>query len=196
MYIDEVLNRLQNLIKRKVTYEELAPIFGFSRGTSVRNWAYRNKQLENFEIEKIENYYGVKLSDEDNKPKIKANYYYDVFGSCGSGAFALSECKRPSDVPIETIRNFSKFNEYSVINAVGDSMLPYIHNKDLLIVEHTHNITDNQIYVKRLVKNINKLVIISDNPDKTIYENIVLENEEINNICIIGQIVGLMRKCK
>lgn len=211
MQIDEVIDDLQNLIKRKITYKELAPILGFKTGSAVQNWAYRKRNLKDFEIQKIYEYFGKEnllkqnISDENNKPKIKADYYYDVFGSCGSGAFALSECKRPIDVPVEAIKNFSKVKKYSIINAVGDSMLPYIHDKDLLIVEHTSDIADNQIYVfcyndtifvKRLVKNINKIVIISDNPDKNIYENITLENEEINNIVVIGQIVGLMRQCK
>ena len=210
MNYNMLLSALQNLIGYKPSQIELRKILNLKQGT-IHNRYSRNSNFSNEELKKISEYYnvdlfyGVQLSDEENKPKIKADYYYDVFGSCGSGAFALSECKRPIDVPVEAIKNFSKIKKYSVINAVGDSMLPYIHDKDLLIVEHTSDITDNQIYVfcyndtiyvKRLVKNINKLVIISDNPDKNIYENITLENDEINNVVIIGQIVGLMRQCK
>ena len=84
-------------------------------------------------------------------------------------------------------------------------MLPLIQDKDKLIVEHFESgdqIQDNRIYVfsyldsifvKRLVKNINELIIISDNPDKNIYKNICLQKDDMNNIYIIGQIVGLMR---
>lgn len=210
MNYNMLLTALQNLIGYKPSQVELRRILNLKQGT-MHNRSVRNSNFSNEELKKISEYYnvdlfyGVQLSDEDNKPKIKADYYYDVFGSCGSGAFVLSESKRPIDIPVETIHNFSKFNNYSVINAVGDSMLPNIHNKDLLIVEHTTEIKDNQIYVfcyndtiyvKRLVKNINKLIIISDNPNKEIYENIILEKDEINNLIIIGQIVGLMRQCK
>lgn len=213
MQIDDVIADLQNLIQRKITYEEIAPIFNFTRGTSIRNWVYRKKELQDFEVAKIYNYFGFDYSIIQNntlphdadKPKIKCDYFYDVFGSCGSGAFVLSECKRPIDVPIEAIHNFSKSAQYSVINAVGDSMLPYIHDKDLLIVEHTQEIKDNQIhvfcyndtiYVKRLIKNINKLVIVSDNPNKDIYETITLQKNDVNDILVIGRVVGLMRQCK
>lgn len=78
-------------------------------------------------------------------------------------------------------------------------MQPYIHDKDLLVVEHYggEQIRDNRIYVfrigdnifiKRLVLNINQLVIKSDNVQ---YQPIVIT--ELDDVQIIGQIVGLMR---
>lgn len=209
MDYDKLLKALQNLIGYKPSQAELRKILNLKQGT-IHNRYARNSIFSDEELRKISNYYsvnlfyGVQLSDENNKPKIICDYFYDVFGSCGSGAFVPSEQKKPIDVPVEAIKNFSKSAQYSVINAVGDSMLPYIHNKDLLIVEHTQEIKDGQIYVfcyndtiyvKRLVKNINELVIISDNPDKTIYKTITLSKKDMQDVIVIGHIVGLMRQC-
>ena len=81
-------------------------------------------------------------------------------------------------------------------------MMPYIQDKDELIVEHYDNeqIKDNRVYVfrladkvfiKRLVLNINQIVIKSDN---TMYEPIVIKGQELDDFEIIGKIVGLFRR--
>lgn len=48
----------------------------------------------------------------------------------------------------------------------------------------------DEIFIKRLVKNINQLIII---PENKLYDTIKLQGEELKEINIIGQIVGLMR---
>ena len=80
-------------------------------------------------------------------------------------------------------------------------MMPYIHDKDKLIVEHWsgEQIRDNRVYVfrfgdnifvKRLVQNINQIVVKSDN---TIYDTMKIEAIDAGDLQIIGRIVGLMR---
>lgn len=135
-------------------------------------------------------------------PEITLDYYPDIFGSCGTGEFVLSPEKQQIQVPDNVFfKKFSKTKKYSVINAYGDSMQPFIYSGDKLIVEHWNGeqIIDNQVYVfcyeneifvKRLTKNINQLVIKSDN---TFYDTIKLIGSDLNKIIIIGQIVGLMR---
>ena len=54
-------------------------------------------------------------------------------------------------------------------------------------------IFDNQIFIKHIVKNINKMVIISGNNDKTIYPNQYIEQKDINKFKIIGKVVGVIR---
>ena len=82
-------------------------------------------------------------------------------------------------------------------------MMPNIHPKDRLIVEHWagEQIRDNQVYVfcynneifvKRLIKNVDEVVIKSDNPDPA-YRTRFIEKSDMNNLLIIGEIVGLMR---
>ena len=151
----------------------------------------------------ILNKYGSLLNDKKNSTPVSIDYYPEVFGSCGSGQFVLSEQKELIQVPKKLFSHFSPQKQYSIINAIGDSMLPYIHNKDKLIVEHWQGeqIKDNQVYVfcykdeifvKRLVKNIDEIIVKSDNPDP-MYRPRYIGKEDMNNVLIVGEIVGLMR---
>ena len=143
------------------------------------------------------------LNDKKNSTTVSIDYYPEVFGSCGSGKFVLSEQKELIQVPKKLFSHFSPQKQYSIINAIGDSMLPYIHNKDKLIIEHWQGeqIKDNQVYVfcykdeifvKRLIKNIDEIIVKSDNPDP-MYRPRYIEKEDMNNVIIVGEIVGLMR---
>ena len=87
------------------------------------------------------------------------------------------------------------------INATGDSMTPYILDRDRLIVEHYDGsqIRDNKIYifryydnifVKRLVLNLDQIIVISDNEK---YQQRTIERSEVDNFQIIGRIVGIFR---
>lgn len=212
----EILDNLQFLTKKKPTQQDLANALMVSINT-IGSRAARDSEYSTEEIKTLNNYYNCDIfkaaySDRNNTAQnnciaqeniatIDADYYSDVFGSCGSGVFVLSEAKEKMQVPISIIEGFRKFKKYSVINAIGDSMQPFIHDKDLLVVEHYdgEQIRDNRVYVfrfgdkifvKRLVLNINQLIIKSDNRE---YESITLINAELNDIQIIGQIVGLMR---
>jgi phage repressor protein C with HTH and peptisase S24 domain len=143
-----------------------------------------------------------------NEPKIKADYYPDVLGSCGGGAFELSQEHYTVELPVDCFfKEISKNKTYSVINAYGDSMLETIKDGDKLIIEHTETepiqdnkiyvfCYDNQIYVKRLINNIDELVVVSDNPDKTIYKTKYISKADRDNLYLIGQVVGLARNLR
>jgi phage repressor protein C with HTH and peptisase S24 domain len=144
----------------------------------------------------------------DAQPKIKAEYYPDVLGSCGGGAFELSQEHYTVELPVDCFfKEISKNKTYSVINAYGDSMLETIKDGDKLIIEHTESepiqdnkiyvfCYDNQIYVKRLINNIDELVVVSDNPDKTIYKTKYISKADRDNLYLIGQVVGLARNLR
>ena len=138
MLIDEKINSLQNLIKRKITYEELAPILGVESGNAIRNWKYRKRPLKDFEIQKIDEAFDL-ISTKQNKTSdsVTLDYYPDIFGSCGNGVFELSEEKDQIIVPKKAFfEKFSPVKQYSVINAKGNSMMPLFYDNDKLIVEH------------------------------------------------------------
>ena len=205
MLIDEKINSLQNLIKRKITYEELAPILGVESGNAIRNWKYRKRPLKDFEIQKIDEAFNL-ISTEQNKisDSVTLDYYPNVFGSCGTGYFVSSEQKEQIQVPVNALfKSLSKGKKYSVINAKGNSMSPYIESGDKLIIEHLDNqpIIDNHVYVfcydkdlyiKRLYKNIDEIIAKSDNTEP-IFKVKSIPKEEWGNLQIIGEVVGLMR---
>jgi len=196
----KVFDALQNLISFKPSQAQIGKIIGVG-ASAIGNRVARDADFSDEEIEKIESFYGIvgQISGNHNDC-IELDYYPDVFGSCGTGSFILSEQKEKISLSKDSIMNYSSGAHYSVINAIGDSMTPYIQDKDKLIVKHWNGeqIKDNNIYVfryceeifvKRLSKNIDQIVIMSDNP---IYD--VRKIPVSNDFQIIGQIVGLLRK--
>lgn len=188
-------------INNDLSQEEMGQILGVTKQQVGRIESGKSILTnENYNI--LLNHFGkTALTEEET---VTLDFYPEVFGSCGGGAFVLSEEKEQINVPVKCFNfPFSKVKKYSVINAVGDSMQPFIYDKDKLIVEHYagEQIKDNRVYVfcycneifiKRLSKNINEIIIKSDNPDP-IYRARIIEKEDMNNIIIIGEIVGLMR---
>lgn len=199
-----LFDTLQNLIKIKPQATEIANIIN----VPVRTLYTRGQRDSAFtfeELRKIENAYGIvgcltgSMVQSDTNC-VDLEYYSDVWASCGTGAVVFEETSEKLSVPTSLIQNYSKTNRYSVINSRGDSMTPFIQDRDKLIVEHWNGgqIIDNCIYVfryanelfvKRLVKNITQIVIKSDNP---LYEPIKITDKD-QDFEVIGQIVGLMR---
>lgn len=215
MTIEELLEELKKL-NIVLTSKELANDFGIREETLSR--AKSSKRQINLKyIKKIEHKYNINLINKKNSEikKIDLNaeyidgdYYYDVFGSCGNGAFVLSENKEKIRIPLNCFNSpVSKVKQYSVINAIGNSMEPFIYDRDRLIVQHFElgeKIQDDKVYVfcydeqimvKRLYYNVDEIIVKSDNPNP-IFKVKYIKKEEMNNIQIIGQIVGLMRDCR
>ena len=164
-------------------------------------------EIKHKNIQQLEKALKIKLIDYENNVNmfddtVTLDYFPDVCGSCGNGVFQFSTYKEQMVVAKSNFcTRFSPHKKYFVINAYGDSMQPLIYDKDKLIVEHWdgEQIIDNkpyifcrndEIFVKRLVKNVNQLLII---PDNKAYDTIKLTDEQMNEVDIIGQIVGLMR---
>ena len=196
------LSELEKQLGYKPTYKCLEEITGTS-ASALSNRYFNDGNIKDDEVEKIEQYYNISLSGNTNDDCVLIDYYPGVFGSCGRGAFVLSEQKELIQVPQKFFGHFSKQKHYSVINAIGESMLPTLRPKDKLIVEHWQGeqIKDNQVYVfcykdeifvKRLIKNIDEIIVKSDNPDP-MYRPRYIEKEDMNNVLIVGEIVGLMR---
>lgn len=202
MKYDKLIARLQKLIGFAPKQAELCKILEYTP-SKVSARAQRNSDFSDEEIEKIEKYYQISLVGSYTENCITIDYYPEVFGSCGKGQFVLSEQKELIQVPQKFFNHFSTQKHYSVINAIGESMLPTLRPKDKLIVEHWQGeqIKDNQVYVfcykdeifvKRLIKNIDEIIVKSDNPDP-MYRPRYIEKEDMNNVLIVGEIVGLMR---
>ncbi len=136
-----------------------------------------------------------------SKDEINAKLYPDVMGSCGGGVFEQSQNFEMVKIPKYLIAKYKPNKEYSIITAKGDSMSGSIEDGDKLLIESfdSEQITDNQIYVfcykeeifvKRLCKNLNEIIVKSDND---FYKPKHIENEDMNNIHIIGKVVCSVR---
>lgn len=143
--------------------------------------------------------YGYLLNDKyDNQSNyVLIDYYPDVIASCGPGGFEMSQECIQYNVPATLFPPARNVKGYSMCHAKGNSMYPRIWDGDFVICEHKDNMKiengemyifcfDDQIYLKRLTKNINQIVVESENPD---FPTQYIEKEDMNNVHLIGHVV-------
>lgn len=207
MNYTELQNYLSKRLNRRVSFAEIARWIDLDR-SSISVYVKNNAELKQTHKLKLENELGIEINDKiyenyfvcDDK-FIDAKYFTDVIGSCGSGIFEQSQNFELVKIPKYLVDIPNTKKDYSIITAKGNSMSGAIEDGDKLLVESFDNeqIIDNQIYVfcykqelfiKRLCKNINQIIIKSDNED---FPTRYIENDDINNIYIIGKVVALVR---
>ena len=201
MRLDEILTIISQKTGNYINQTMLADSLGITRQT-VSNRIKNGSQLTVAELKKIESYFNIILLAEDEQKQVAlVDYYSDVFASCGSGNIVFSDEKIKIPVSTMLISGFSKSKTYSMINATGNSMSPTIENGDKLIVEHWNNeqIQDNRVYVfcfnneffvKRLSKNLDEIIIKSDNPE---YRIRTINGSTTEELILIGKIVGVIK---
>ncbi|PLY08376.1 MAG: hypothetical protein C0625_01960 [Arcobacter sp.] len=129
---------------------------------------------------------------------VRINYYPDVYAAAGYGAIngdAKPQIMNFDRNFIEQFLNVRKFEKLDIIRVVGDSMEPFIHNGELVMLERDQNARNGetvianingQVYVKRYQADPFKkwIKLVSDNE---IYGDISLESQdEIQALSIIG----------
>jgi len=187
------IETLEELFNTKPTHAELSKITGIS-ANALSNRLSNDGYLKDDEIEKIEKHYKIKLNNLQKTIELK---YFTTYEE-----IIKNEAQKTLSVPIDCFENFLINEEYFVINAIGNSMTPYIEDGDRLIVQKYKNeqILENRVYafnyngkifIRRLVENIKQIIVISDNE---IFDNITLEQDDLKHFSIIGQIVGLVRE--
>lgn len=201
MKINEIFEILHKKTGNVVTQSILAKSLGVTR-QSISNRIKNYSELTVSELEKIEKFFDIKIMQAcvDDK-MINVDFYPEVFASCGMGTVTFSEERFIVQLPKTLFLTYSESKKYSMICAKGDSMSPSIDSGDRLIVQHWDNsqIVDNKVYVfcykseffvKRLSKNVDEIIIKSDNPN---YNIRVIKGEDMNDLYIIGQVVGIVR---
>jgi phage repressor protein C with HTH and peptisase S24 domain len=171
----------------------------------MSNRVKRDSEYTDEEIQKIEEFFGVSLRNNTHITEsdvIKIDYYPDIYASCGLGCVVFDESKEKLTIAKSTIPYYSPNEKYFVITCKGSSMSPILEDDDKAIIQQWQGeqIIDDRIYlfsynselfIKRLVKNLDQIVVISENK---IFENrIVTKKDEFR---IIGQIVGMFRDLK
>ena len=137
------------------------------------------------------------LNDKQNITTVSVNYYPDVLASCGNGTFEMSQECVKYDVPVTLFSPPKNVKGYSMFHAKGNSMYPRIWDGDFVICEHKDDMKiengemyifcfDDQIYLKRLTKNINQIVVESENPD---FPTQYIEKEQMNDVHLIGHVI-------
>ena len=197
MKYNQCLDIIEKNIGERPAHAEIARILKCNPTTLV-NRASRDSIIKDEEIAILEKCYGFSILNNTNC--VDLDFYPDVFGSCGTGCMVFSEAKEKLAVTKDIITNYSASNQYSIISARGSSMSPTINDDDKLVIQHNLNeqIIDDTVYlfryndelfIKRLVKNVDQIVCISENPR---FQDRIIEPKE-DNFSIIGKVVGLFR---
>ena len=203
MKLDELICLLSSKLGETINQSMLAESLGITRQT-VSNRIKNDSEVTVSELKRAEDFFNVKLFASMPKTEhniIYIDYYNDVFASCGEGSIVFSSEKTKLPISISMISDYSKNKLYSMINATGNSMSPTIEHGDKLIVEHWNGnqIQDNKIYVfcynseffvKRLSKNIDEIIIKSDNPE---YRVRTISSKSFADLILIGKIVAIIK---
>lgn len=198
MLLNEKIQDLQKLTKKKITYEQVAKVLGLGSKQAAQNRVTRKQDLKDWEIIALdEAFLTSKVNNDNQEHYVSIDYYPDVLASCGNGTFEMSQECIKYDVPATLFPPSTDVKSYSMCHAKGNSMYPRIWDGDFVICEHKDNMKiengemyifcfDDQIYLKRLTKNINQIVVESENPD---FPTQYIEQEQMNDVHLIGHVI-------
>lgn len=203
MLLDEKIKDLQNLTKKKITYEQVAKVLGLGSKQAAQNRVTRKQHLKEWEINALEGAFlaEVNKNNQDDcilfpvRSEVHASMGYGVtvYDETQTGVYAISR-KLASDLGI-------KPDNADIIFGTGNSMEPTILGGDALLVDRNRkNINDGKIYcirhdgqlkAKRLQQISKKRIkVISDNKD---YEPITIDFEK--ELDVDFEVIGEIRWC-
>ncbi len=188
----QCLEIIEKKLNFKINHNNISKIINVS-ANALSNRFSNDGYLKDEEIKKIEDFYKINITDMHTSANI--DFFSDIFN------FKNQITNEKIQIPLNFIKNFSNADDYFILETAGDTMSPIIKDKDkLLIKRHKgEQILDNHIYIfeynneifiKRLTKNIDQIVIKSDNE---LYPTRILQKDEFKEFSIIGQIIGLIR---
>ena len=203
MKLEELICTISDKIGNSINQSMLAESLGITRQT-VSNRIKKESEVTVSELVKAEEYFNIKLldcSDNAGHDITYVDYYQDVFASCGNGSIVFSSEKTKLPIATTMIKGYSKNKLYSMINATGNSMSPTIEHGDKLVVEHWNGdqIQDDKIYVfcfngeffvKRLSKNIDEIIVKSDNPE---YRIRTISGKSTQDLILVGKIIAVIK---
>lgn len=198
MLLNEKINDLQKLTKKKISYEKVAKVLGLGSKQAAQNRVTRKQELKDWEILALdEAFLTSKVNNDNQEHYVSIDYYPDVLASCGNGTYEMSQECIKYNVPATLFPPSTDVKSYSMCHAKGNSMYPRIWDGDFVICEHKDNMKiengemyifcfDDQIYLKRLTKNINQIVVESENPD---FPTQYIEKDQMNDVHLIGHVI-------
>ena len=191
MHIKEVQEKLRRIKNINISQGDIAKAIDTTR-SNVSQLFSKNSILSEEKIRKIEEFFGVNLSEEDNflpENFIKIPYYENL--------------KIKKDPTYIFMPDFSKSKPKAplAIKVNTDSMAPYINKGDLGVFDGEYrDIEDGRVFlikyrgdffIKRILNNLNSVILKSDNKD---YNDITLSEILLDNMEILGKFHCLVRQ--
>ncbi|WP_169753709.1 S24 family peptidase [Campylobacter curvus] len=174
--------------------EDVAEKLGYSRSTAA---TWRSKGLTST----VKLKFVTLCADKVNKPQDKVatlRYFESVSASAGYGAQNDNENYTLIPVSRDFMEKVLKIplKDYDVIKIYGDSMEPFAQNGDSVVIDLESEIRNGDIviarigedlYMKKFLRNIvgKEIKLTSLN---SFYQDIILRDEEINELKIIGKV--------
>ncbi|MCC8194758.1 MAG: helix-turn-helix domain-containing protein [Deltaproteobacteria bacterium] len=131
-------------------------------------------------------------------PKVKAVL-------CAGGGSMELEAVPVSEHPLPRawLSRMGQPNAMVFMDVIGNSMEPGIRDGDMVLVDQSRTEMtvksvlavgyEDAIFIKRLEKRPNGVVMLSDNPD---YEPVTIDGDELASFRVIGKVVWLCRDCR
>lgn len=202
MLLNEKINDLQNLTKKKITYEQVAKILGLGSKQAAQNRVTRKQELKEWEIIALDDAFLNKKVNNDNQDTVQITYRPDVFLSAGYGVEVLDETKETMtlDARLLTTERGCRINPQhcEIVSVSGNSMAPeYRHGDKVIIDRGDTELVDGHIFAFRYngqcyVKEINllgdKIKCISLNKE---YDPFYINKGE--QFTVLGRIIPRIR---
>lgn len=177
-------------------FQQRASVFQSAIGTGINQVHGHNNDVKIIGSDRV--------NEVNSEAMIGIPFYSGVYASAGGGA-VLPTSSDPAIMMFNPsfLKDFfrvDKYNGIHIITATGNSMEPKIFAGELLFINPYENenssiiegaiyvvISSGHTYVKRIYPNGKELRLVSDN---TKISDIVLMGDEIEEMTIIGRVVG------
>lgn len=185
--------------------EELADILGYAK-TTVNNWYSGGfSKIVRMKInELLQKHSNNTMLVRENDDIALVSYYPDIQAAGGYGAINGHfdvELIPISKVFLSTMFGLTNFSGLDVIRVIGDSMEPYIHNGETILLQRTNQARNNQIVVARVGDEVLVKRFLRDplgswiklTSENQYYPDIDLKKKDMNKLEIIGVVCGRFR---
>ena len=144
------------------------------------------------------------ISEQENK-LINLRFFPNVSAAAGYGANNDNESFKSIPVTASFLTTILRIpaKQYDVINVLGNSMEPFLKDGDMVLVLPTHEASNGEIvianlggdlYVKKLLKDpIKKRIRLTSMNE--LYEDIVVEDDELDQLKIVGVVKKVLPSC-
>lgn len=202
----EEIGKIEKSFKIKlINYAKLPEIQNYEK-------KFNKFQQENYyniiptDLEDLTTYPNDQLTPKETNKIIRVPFYPDLKASCGDGTLRPFSIPVSEYYPISSDYGLCKNKKYFIVPAFGPSMEKTIYDKELIIFERWENkqIVDDKVYlfrhngrwyIKRLILNINEIIVLSDNNTKDdsgepIYKPQIIKIEDLYTLEIFGKFKG------